>query len=86
MSAPVSAGKDVQPAVPEIQRTSDRLTSSSPGLAQVRRARRLIGRWAERIRTLARDETEPAWADKAAVLGAKIAALAAHVTAGGHGQ
>lgn len=86
MSAPASAGKDVQPTVPEIQRTLNRLTSSAPGFAQVRRARRLIDRWAERIRTLARDETEPAWADKAAILGSKIAALAAHVTVGGHGQ
>jgi hypothetical protein len=85
MSAPASAGKDVRPAVPEIQRTSDRLASSS-GLAQVRRARRLIERWAERIGSLARDETEPAWADKAAILGSKIAALATHVVVGGRGQ
>lgn len=45
-------------------------------LVQAKRARRLIARWAERIRALARDEAEPAWADKAELLAANVAKTA----------
>jgi hypothetical protein len=83
---PARVGETVPPAVPVTQGTSVCLAPSAPGPAQVRRARRLVERWAGRIRTLARDEAEPAWANKAAVLGSRIAEVARAMTDGGPGS
>jgi hypothetical protein len=63
----------------ECQQPSGTIAASSHVLAQTRHARNLIRRWAERIQALACDEAEPAWADKVAILGAKITTCARRV-------
>jgi hypothetical protein len=82
MNPRTAVGEDARPATRKIRRTSERITSSSLDFVQARRARRLIERWSDRIRTLANDEAEPAWADKAAIFGSKIASLARLFTGG----